>query len=294
MMKLQFLTLRAHLQHPFFYLAIANNNQAEKDLQVVKAAENIPVTWHTCSRKKDMGASGSHAHALNEAMALVLRNGLLTPSHFLMTLDSDMFLTSEMDLRHELHGAQIATVVQRRLAKKSFEIVEYVWPNFAIFFFGMYGVADASSLFRQIDFGACSKYRNTVTGLDSGGCTAAFLDRNKGRVNVSRFIIDKCTVSQPKDVYTCHFLHEKSKQEQPARCTHSYTLENRLVSSRVKICNSTRKQPGHLCAFGKVYHIGSAGSNWRKCPEHILARTREEFMSFISHVLSKAKLKSSV
>lgn len=328
MMAMHVSSLRRYLQHELEYLAVGNSNVDAVNQATERMARTLSVSYYHHFHS-DAIPSQSHAGALNGALTYLLQphangggpedpndssNGsdcpppsqdlgnapLLQPSDMLLLLDSDMYIVAPLDFYQELGSSHLLTAVQWR--QGSSRRVHYMWPNFSLFHFGHLPRARALELFRELDFSCHCRTDGAV--MDSGACTAPFLDKYGEEMGVVDFV-RSCSVSDEHiDQAVCAFLANENSIERAPQCTTSYTLENEALAANptcehitipaaldpwqpgelIKLPNATRwTQSRRSChGHGKIYHLGSAGSNWRGCPEGFLEGQRQRLFIFLA------------
>ena len=226
----------------------------------------------------------------------------LHASDMLFLLDSDMYVVAPLDFHRELGtGNHLLTWLQWRPG--SSRRVYYMWPNFSLFYFGDLSPSRALKLFRELEFGNHCHTDGAV--MDSRACTAAFLDKYAKELGVVDFV-KSCSIShEPIDRNICNFLAEENTVPRPTQCTTSYVLESEAVAANPQ-CehipihgdweawepgSSLRRQQNDSSqdpscgSHGKIYHLGSAGSNWRGCPEDFLEGQRVRLFAYLESLL---------
>lgn len=323
MMATQVASLRRYLQHEFEYLAVGNSDVDAVNRATEQMARNLSVFYYHHAHAPSV-PSVSHAAAVNGALKYLLQphandntqepDGLsnstsqnrndaiiLQPSDMLFLLDSDMYIAGPLDFHQELGGSHLLTAVQGR--DGSARRVYYMWPNFSLLYFGHLPPSRALELFNELDFGCECRTDGAV--MDTGACTAPFLDKYAEELGVVDFV-RSCSVSnEDVDRAVCAFLAGENMIERAPQCTTSYTLENEALAANpacehviipaaldpwrpeepIKLPNATMwtQQSGRSCrGHGKIYHLGSAGSNWRGCPEDFLEGQRQRFFAFLA------------
>lgn len=284
-MSMQVASIQAFLRHEFVYMAVANC--ARPDI-VQKVAKNLSVDCFESPFDANLLAGDSHATALNNAIAYLLQGhnfsrslqrGFDPDADILSFLDSDMFLVSPMNLHRELRGAHVLTVLQGRTSPS--RPVHYLWPNFCVFHFSPF--RPARSLYMELNMSGCGSYGNT-SGLDTGGCTAALLDNHQD-IRVTTYVVS-CSI-QPHDNQTCQFLRDQNalRTKDFEQCSPSYIMENEWLS-KLGCGQSSPKTRADCKHFGKIFHMGSAGSNWRRCPEAFLQTKREALSLYLHSIMT--------
>jgi hypothetical protein len=287
MMQWQVATLRAFLKtKSLLYLAVLNNHHDQRTNKHLERMAHSLVVHCTVPKPIAGGPSDSHAHVLNHGLAYLRNATDFGERDILFLLDSDMFLTRPMDLLKELNGSHMWSVLQSR------DNISYLWPNFSVFYFGGdEAITSGSTRFDELDFQTCQGYRGVI--FDSGGCTARFLDHHRD-LDV-RTATTSCTSVPPTSEGeqhavsdTCRFLTSQNAMlpTNDTRCASAHTIE------RAGLDAACRSDPRAAECFdhGKVYHLGSAGSNWRGCSEDWLSDRRAELCTFLRDVLSESLL----
>lgn len=250
-----------------------NSRDDSTNLELESTAKSIGVSY-TNPGYIFGDVSDSHAKALNHGMDFLLRKNTtttnasaidrLTRDDVLFLLDSDMFLTSPMDLQIELGGSHIWSVMLHGSGN-----ITYCWPNFSVIHFA--GLDNGDALLGELDWRTCQRYRG-FQSFDSGGCTARFLDYHP-EIRVA-LASKTCTVTAiPK---TCKFLAGQNAQRpaNDSRCASAHTIEHVGLED----------QPKKHYRGGQVYHVGGAGSNWRGCSEDWLRERREDLRTLLSEL----------
>ena len=308
LMKLQVATTRAflnHSDHPVIEVVAVNNAvnaTLRRQLDVTAAKLQVHGITVPDSAKFASHPSNSHANALNYAMSVLLGHGLKSSTmlsfpllhDILLLLDSDMVLLDPTSLVQQLDGASLASPLQRRPGST------YMWPNLSVFSFGEYlqkrrssrhyeehknrMVAKAwgslkhavvggkktpkhessSLLFRELNFLSCYPECH----CDTGGCTKLFLHRHP-------------------DMEIVDWSHNPCQELSPSS---SPTKTN---TSSTRVCQYWKQQMSislpNACvapeAFGPVFHMRSAGSNWRGCPEDFLRQRRRDLLQLVGEIL---------
>jgi hypothetical protein len=176
------------------YLAVLNSRDASTNQHLAAVAKSIGVSYTTPDHIFG-DVSDSHAKALNHGMGILLKKNTttttaigmdgLTRDDILFLLDSDMFLTSPMDLLTELGGSHIWSVMLHGSGN-----ITYCWPNFSVIHFA--GLHNGDALLDELDWRTCQRYRG-FQPFDSGGCTARLLDDHP-EIKVA-FASKTCTVT---------------------------------------------------------------------------------------------------
>lgn len=285
MMRWQVATLRVFLKaSSMVYLAVLNSGDDAVNTQLAAMARSLGVSFAIPDRKIFGDVSDSHAKALNHGMAHLLRanndsatlsvsaSDRLNRSDILFLLDSDIFLTSPMDLLSELGGSHIWSVLVHVGDAKN---ITYLWPNFSVIHFA--GLHDGDALLGELDWGTCQRYRG-IAAFDSGGCTARFLDQHP-EVIVAPASKTCTPTSGRAAAKTCEFLAEQNGRlpANNTRCAAAHTIERAGLDGICRSDPASRNCLDHV----RVYHLGSAGSNWRGCSEKWLESRREDLKAFL-------------
>lgn len=281
MMRWQLASLRIFLKTSrLMYLAVLNNSQEDlSNERLADMARSLGVNY-TVATKTLGGPSDLHAHALNHGLAYLRNATDFGVKDVLFLLDSDMFLTTPMNLIEELNGSHIWSVVQTRNS------IAYLWPNFTVLYFGDDDLPNEnwSSLLDELDFRHCQGYRGTV--FDSGGCTARLLDDHP-ELGVRRATTACTSTGGAHDAVSsaCRFLSAQNSQlpANDTRCVKAHTIERAELNAACRVDPTAPDCFDH----GKVYHLGSAGSNWRGCSEDWLLARRTDFRAFLGGVISE-------
>jgi hypothetical protein len=276
MMKLQVKSLRAFLHEPFEYLAVLNSASNENaDLAVM--ADHLGVfSKQMKPHEIVLGASSSHGFALNSGMAYLLNKTSpiqLRAGDILFLLDSDMFLTSPTNLRNELeqHNHQILSMPQQRGPG-----LTYLWPNFCIL--------NLSRLeyYQELNFlPGVATVEGKSYSMDSGGQTLSLLARHpEWNISWVRGLVD-CVPSKDE---LCQFFHtQRDNIPRTEQCAKPELLEYAEREHHCEIDSNSSTCLNHA----RFYHLGSAGSNWRGCPEQYLADRRRDLENFIERLIAK-------
>lgn len=317
MMPLHVSSVRKFLQHDFTYIAVANSKLEPTNSLIQRTATNLSVL-SLLHEDTAQYAGESHANALQDALKLLLLNyqnvctgsndpgcdasvqAILRPTDILFVLDSDMFLVSNLHIHDELKGKHIITSLQSRSGKT--QKVYYLWPNFTILYFGDLPAADALDFFHQLDFHGSEKgCAFDGAEMDTGGCTAPFLHAHMTRLGVVSFVNGCSASSDPLDRLTCGFLDMETKLPRDPQCSQPFILESEAhsmadcPSASLREANKSRHTAiptdNHTsvcphCSNGKIFHMGSAGSNWRGCPEEVLAGMRARFFDYLETIIA--------
>ena len=243
------------------YVFVNNARDIFTRAELRDAAARLPgdtvyVEYDQSCGEKCPGISEHHAYALHAGIDAVLP--LLGPCDAVWLIDTDMFLLSpfKFSCRRE---PSIVTRLQRN------SNLVYVWPNNAILDLPGSFFADLSLL---------------LCGSDSGSCTHDYLVRHAGNLTVREIdepVMDAtpfgpsngatltlddlarigCWQAGELPPHVCEFLARQAVRikSRPMPCvrTNLYVMERGAV----------------------VYHIGSAGSNWRNCDELFVASQQE-------------------
>ena len=185
-------------------------------------------------------------------------------------LDSDMYLTEPTNLEELLGHSQVASVLQKR------DTVEYLWPNFSVL------SLPHRHMYRKLDFSPAvwvNHEDGTFHSLDSGGSTVVFLNQHSELRVASVRAGARCLEDKPrKDV--CVFLEETLELERPSHCREAEVLS---VNTDGAGCGVS------LCEPVYFFHLGSAGSNWRGCPEDYLEARRDEWKAFLRRLVIQSR-----
>ena len=177
--------------------------------------------------------SSHHACNLNFAMQWLLRRTSFRADDVVIFADSDVI---PVKLNLNRTDVDILGVGQ------TFENVGYLWPNLLVFWMSQRLVAALPNL----DFGLLTLANGHTT--DSGGRTFTFLQANPW-LSVS------------------HLLHGTH---------HPWSVENgvhekmKRTRSKYESCHPSELLSSELATF---MHLGSASSNWRHCPESVMAQS---------------------
>lgn len=110
--------------------------------------------------------------------------------------------------------------------------VYYMWPNFSLFYFGDLAPSRALELFEELDFG--TECRTDGAVMDSGACTAPFLDAYGDELGIVDFV-RSCSVSYEQiDRDTCNLLADENSIPRATQCTTAYTLESEVLAVYAK------------------------------------------------------------
>ena len=136
----------------------------------------------------------------------------------------------------------------------------------------------------------------SLHSLDSGGSTVIFLNQNP-HLRIQNVRTDSVCLNHNNNEPTqsssslsssssslCRFqalqLSEESSMHRPPQCRTAEILSAALEEEEEKqhacgTTTTTNKCPAHF------YHLGSAASNWRGCPEQYLQDRRREWRDFM-------------
>ena len=310
LMPLQIASVRAFLRHPIVeIIAVTNAKNYTQRWELDRVARQLNVhvlPVHNAWKYQDY-PSLSHINALNFVMQALLRGNnndllrLMSPfpllNDILFFLDSDMFLMEPVSLVQELNGAALLSPLQTRENKHT-----YLWPNLSVFSFGEWTMQQQQkqqqqqqqqpathwmegwtinqwlgldeqqqqtepeepykTLYKELNFDACFP----ECPCDCGGCTKYLMERHpdlrvKNWTNTCSSTMDDST-KDATNTNVCQFWKEQTQIELPSKCT----------------------QPQ---VFGPIYHLGSAGSNWRGCDEDFLRQRRQDLFHQMRKVLPK-------
>ncbi len=231
------------------------------------SVEHFRVPDASIDRAKNC-PSCDHGHALNSAVRYVCfpSGAPEATSRFLSTdvlwlLDADMVLLSNLQLSpsgpKEWH---VLTTVRHAIEPATRSDAPYPWPNFCLF------TKVAPRFLLELDF--------EPGFMDSGSRMVSVMKNDKLRVldapssyYAPRALThsDKVALchNMPGDIAPpyCEFLQQSSSVVLPNSCAgHQVVLIPEGAASRPAL----------------IFHLGSAASNWRACPEeHITARTAD-------------------
>lgn len=275
MMPWQVASLRAFLKtNSMLYLAMLNSPDETINTGLTAMASSLNIK---SARVKEhpAGPSNTHAHALNDGMRILKQNYNLTRKDILFLLDSDMFLVSPLDLPLELGTFHAWSVLQQR------SNITYLWPNFTVLYFS--NLSNGDEILQSMDWRHCQGYRGVI--FDSGGCTAKVLDGHPEiRLKPATSSCD-AGKNDSSSSRVCRFMRTQNAHL-PDKCTNAYTIEAVGNGKDEARCHGANPCESH----GMVYHLGSAGSNWRGCSEVWLATRRTAFFNFLGRQIAAAAM----
>jgi hypothetical protein len=270
----QFLTGYSEL----YYIAVLNSRSKDTNQQLADIAVSIDVTHLLMEINFNGDASAHHGYALNQGLQFLLMDQgpivLNAKTDILWVLDSDIFLTEPTDLNIELQYNPIVSMMQSRF------VVQYLWPNFLI------AKLSNRQLYGELDFApAVAQDENgTKWSLDSGGSTSIFVAQHP-EINMTGIRNIDC--QDESDV--CIFYRREVKGV-PRQCSPPTIMEFSERQDRCCPSNSlqlTKKQSSDCDKFARFYHLGSAGSNWRGCPERHLRQKRRRLLEYLKAKMSQ-------
>jgi hypothetical protein len=277
-MRLQVASLRQFLTNysELHYIAVLNSRSKDTNKHLADTAISLDVTYLLMDINFNGDASAHHGHALNQGLQfLLMEKGpilLNAETDILWMLDSDMFLTEPTDLSIELQHNPIVSMMQLRF------VVRYLWPNFLI--------AKFANLqwYRELDFApaVAQDANGTKWSLDSGGSTSIFVAQHP-EINITGIRNIEC-----KDESDVCIFYRREIKGVPRQCSPPTIME---FSERQDRCASksllTKEQVSDCDQFARFYHLGSAGSNWRGCPERHLREKRRRLLEYLKAKMSK-------
>jgi hypothetical protein len=249
-------SFRSFLNHEFEYVAVLNSRSAETNLALQQMADLLNVVHLSIQVVHSYDASSHHATALNQA----LHEFLLHPhspvplnSHdVLFITDSDIFPMQKTSLLDVMRNASILSMPQSRAG------LQYLWPNFLAV------RLDDVTMLRDLDFSpvVAQLHGGEQVSLDSGGATYIFLQKYPQLISQWIRSNTECLEEGP----LCAFYHSQQRHLPLGNCR---TPELLLIPADCSV----------NCV--QFYHLGSAGSNWRKCSEDYLAERRSDLRQYI-------------
>lgn len=258
--------LLRYLQHELIYVVIDNAKLHNESANIRAVYSNLPARaqamYIRLPTKSNYWTSPSHNHgfALNTAFQVLANSTVIQQTDIVWLLDADMFLFSPLSFSKVPWN--ILTVLQKRTTvntTNSFVIKIYIWPNFAVF------KLNNISLLAELDF---------FPGFaDSGSKTYDFLQRH---TNVA---LHGTTGDQEKPLQATQICHANASQ-------------NRVYCPFVlRQFEGARNRPAgcvlpeifllDVSAHSLVYHLRSAGSNWRGCSNTYMSERSNDLAKFI-------------
>ena len=136
--------------------------------------------------------------------------------------------------------------------------LEYLWPNFLVI------QLDDVTMLRDLNFAPvlARLQGGEQVSLDSGGATYIFLQKYPQLITQWIRSNTECLEETP----ICTFYHTQQRHVPLGNCR---TPELLVVPANCTI----------NCVH--FYHLGSAGSNWRKCSEVYLAERRSDLSRYV-------------
>ena len=170
----------------------------------------------------------------------------------LLIIDSDIFPMQQTNMLHVMRTASILSMPQSRAG------LQYLWPNFLAI------RLDDVTMLTDLNFAPvlAQMQGGERVSLDSGGATYIFLQKHPRLVPQWIRSKTECFEEGP----LCSFYHSQQRQVPPGNCRMPELL---VIPADCSI---------HCLHF---YHLGSAGSNWRKCSEDYLAERRTDLRQYI-------------
>ena len=277
-MRLQVASLRnfvANNNTDLLYIAVLNSQLAEMNQQLGKTADALNVMQVLININYNKDSSAHHGYALNQAMQfLLLTNGpivLRAETDIVWILDSDIFLTGPTNLLVELQNNPLVSMMQSRYG------LQYLWPNFLILH--LQHLKD----YKELDFAPAIAQDSNGTrwSLDSGGSTSIFIASHP-EIAVTGIRNIEC--NDASDL--CEFYRQQV-QDVPDHCSPPTIMEYSERQDRcVSTSSLTYEQASDCQIFARFYHLGSAGSNWRGCPEGYLRQKRKILKEFFMAKMS--------
>ena len=274
-MRLQVASLRYFLDNhnnntELLYLAVLNSQSTEMNHQLGKTADALNVMQLLIDINYNKDSSAHHGYALNQALRfLLLTNGpmaLRAETDIVWILDSDMFLTGPTNLLVELQNNPLVSMMQSRYG------IQYLWPNFLIL--QLHHLKD----YKELDFAPAIAQDSNGTrwSLDSGGSTSIFVASHP-EMGITGIRNIEC-----KDASDLCVFYHKQVQAVPDHCSPPTIMEFSERQDRcVSTSSLTMKQVSDCQTFARFYHLGSAGSNWRGCPEGYLRQKRRTLKEYL-------------
>jgi hypothetical protein len=261
MMEIHVASFRAFLrQKDFEYIAVLNSHDPEVNAELLKTAEDLNVIHLTVEQSGTHDSSYHHSEALNQVLHSFLLNSRspirLRDNDFLWLVDGDIFLTESTNLVDLLQGAPILSMPQTRAD------MTYLWPNFLLM------RLDNWKMYRDMYFQpmVTSFEGGEQVSLDSGGTTLLFLRKYPHLRPIWLAGPPDC-LEQTKPI--CGYYHGQQKLPR------NETLCRAPEILQLAECSQN-------CTV--FYHIGSAGSNWRGCPESFMKERRRDYGHFLKRL----------
>eukprot|EP00547_Thalassionema_nitzschioides_P000263 CAMPEP_0194215052 /NCGR_PEP_ID=MMETSP0156-20130528/16557_1 /TAXON_ID=33649 /ORGANISM="Thalassionema nitzschioides, Strain L26-B" /LENGTH=370 /DNA_ID=CAMNT_0038943471 /DNA_START=72 /DNA_END=1184 /DNA_ORIENTATION=+ len=262
------------------YICILNSHNPQTNQELMDIAERLNVTHLTVPQPESSrhDPSRHHANALEQALHQFLLNPQspiqIQPDDILLLFDSDMFLLQPTSVEEILHHGQysIATMLQRRGTLLSNTLVEYLWPNLAILQFSN------PTMYNELGFFPMRlQVGNQTFNLDSGGASHSVVARTK-QANRTRGMrqVDCSTQNDghnnndPSSILL--LLKSQNWLWYEAQRNHPAIPENCVKPDLLGYNNDCKNI---------IYHLGSAGSNWRNCPEDYLQQQRTQLQQHL-------------
>lgn len=186
----------------------------------------------------------NHVCALNTALQKLLGNSTFAKDDIVMFVDSDIFPV-DIDVA-AINFDMLGLTVERGGLK-------YLWPNLLV----LRMTDRLLHALPDMDFGTMATPAGV--GTDSGGKIAIFLQDNPW-------------------IHVSHFGRGDDHPYSPAA-----TFVDRIKRSRSKFpqCHQSELFSSHAATF---IHLGSASSNWRHCPEAVLAQSWHLAVGFVAEL----------
>jgi hypothetical protein len=272
------------------YIAVLNSHSDDINTALQHVAERSNVTHLSIDVLPSSDASQHHAHALHQ----VLHEFLLHPesplplrsNDILFLVDSDIFPLQRIDV-HKLFDSPLsspsanAPIINSN--KKSNRIISmpqsregltYLWPNFL-----MMQLEDVT-MYRNLGFAPVVAQLSPThkVSLDSGGETFSFLQTYAGRFDHDWIRSSTSPRCENGNAAFCTFFQQQLVATVPSG--------SNCRTPELLIVTKDQQQPTTGSADvveQQFYHLGSAGSNWRRCPEEYLSSRRYDLKQYLSN-----------
>lgn len=186
-------------------------------------------------------ASLNHACSLNTALQRLLANHTFIAGDVVIFTDSDII---PVDVDAVAMHFDVLGLPQER------EGVEYLWPNLLVL-----RISDRL-LHALPDLSFDAMATPVGLGTDSGGMISVFLKNNPW----------------------LHVAHFDGGKTHPYTAAATFMDRMKRVRSKYPKCHQSELLSSHAATF---MHLGSAGSNWRHCPEALLAQAWNSVFGFV-------------
>lgn len=275
MLKVQVEALRNFMKDlPMYYIAI-NVATGHRWHHFKNVIEQLGVGMFIYGADRDK-LSPDHVNTFDHSLGMMaayeysLDTELIGQNDVILFLDSDMFPMQSISVDSAMGSHSMLSLMQSR-SNKYGVAYEYPWLNFVMF--DLKNIPNSISSIKALDWHGC-RFGTIVT--DSGGCSSLFLLRYPDVFNarVGMGMKDCAAIADTADFSgnrQLTFLKEQCAIPKPA--------EQCAVPSVLEVPAETAPESPTLY----IYHIGSGGSNWRRCDEAYMASRRMDLIRQLNH-----------